>query len=67
MKCDRCNKSFEILNVFSPYGHGNPFIREESVKNTGYCDKCFEIKKKELESMVYKDKDNIKEIDREAC
>ena len=56
MKCDCCNKSFEELNVFSPYGHDNPFIREESARNTGYCDICFNIKLEELESMVYKEK-----------
>jgi hypothetical protein len=53
MNCDGCKKEFEVLNVFSPYGHDNPFIREESARNTGYCDVCFNIKLEELESMVY--------------
>lgn len=48
-----CGEKFEVLNLFSQYGHNNPFKREESNKNTGYCDKCFEIKEKELDLMVY--------------
>jgi len=53
LKCEECAKEFEKLNVFSPYGHNNPLFREESLKNTGYCDKCFETKTQELDNMVY--------------
>jgi hypothetical protein len=55
MNCDRCGKDCEIVNVFSPFGHDNPYKKEESLKNTGFCDDCFEIKKAELDAMVYKD------------
>ncbi len=54
MECDKCGKSFEVLNVFSPYGHDNPAMKEESFKNTGYCDVCFNLKKEELQNVVYK-------------
>jgi hypothetical protein len=49
-----CEENSEILNLFSQYGNDNPFKKEESNKNTGYCDKCFPIKEKELDDMVYK-------------
>lgn len=53
MKCEKCKKSFEFLNVFSPFGHDNLTAKEESHQNLGYCDKCFEIRKKELNIVVY--------------
>jgi len=52
LSCDRCGEGSEILNMFSIYGHDNPFIKQEAAKNTGFCDKCFPIKEKEFKDMV---------------
>jgi hypothetical protein len=53
LNCNRCQKEFEFLNIFSPFGHDNVYKKQEYIEDNGYCDECFEIKHKELDNLVY--------------